>query len=246
MTAPRFLDAGETALVVEFGSAIDASVSARVLALDAALMAAPPGGVIETVPTYRSLMIHYDPLRIGREALVAAVRRSLARRGARAAAAPRRLWRIPACYDPAFAPDAGHVARATGLAPEAVAACHAGARYRVVMYGFAPGWAYLSGLPSALALPRRPAPRDLIPGGSLIVAGGQAIIACDPMPSGWHIIGRTPERLFAPRRIPAFLVEVGDAIAFETIDRETFAEMERAVRAGEVVARAEDLPCIPA
>jgi inhibitor of KinA len=237
VTLPRFLDAGETALVVEFGDRIDDALAQAVLALDAALMAAPPQGVLETVPTYRSLMVHYDPLVMGRAALVRAVSQVLGQ-GAQAAQAPR-LWRLPACYDPDLAPDLTHVAQATGLTPDNVVRTHAAARLRVVMYGFAPGWAYLSGLPPALTLPRRSTPRDLIPAGSLIIAGGQAIVAAGAMPSGWHIIGQTAERLFAPARDPAFLVAPGDLITFDPVDRATHDALCLRAEAGEVLARVE-------
>lgn len=238
--APRFLDAGETALVVEFGDRIDDALAARVLALDAALTAGPPPGMLETVPTYRSLMVHYDPLSITRAELVRAVTGALAQ-GAQVSHAPR-LWRLPACYDEGLAPDLAHVAAATCLTPQTVIATHAGARMRVVMYGFAPGWAYLSGLPAALTLPRRASPRDLIPAGSLIIAGGQAIVAAGAMPSGWHIIGQTAERLFSPTRDPAFLVAPGDLIAFDPVDRATHDALCLRAAAGEVLARAEPPP----
>ncbi len=241
MTAPRLLDAGECALVVEFGDRIEDAVADRVLALDAALGANPPPGLRERVPTYRSLMLHYDPLTLDRASLARAVAEAL---GAppNPAAAPRRHWRIPACYDPGLAEDLNHVAAATGLTGADVVRAHASARYRVVMYGFAPGWAYLSGLPSTLALPRRASPRDRIPEGSLIIAGGQAIVASGAMPSGWHIIGRTPERLFAQYRDPAFLVEVGDTLSFDPVDRATFDSLAARVDAGEVVAHPAGAP----
>lgn len=235
MTAPRFLDCGETALTVEFGTAIDEALMARVLALDAALTARPCPGVVEAVPTYRSLTVHYDPLRLDRAALVSYLLGLLSVEGPAADAG--RLWRLPACYDPAFAEDLPHVAQATGLSPGRVIDLHAGATYRVVMYGFAPGWAYLAGLPPALTLPRRSSPRDRIPGGSLIVAGGQAIVAGLAMPSGWHIVGRTPERLFDPVRDPVFLLAPGDRLRFDPVDAATFATLETRMASGEVLAR---------
>lgn len=220
MSAPRFLDAGESALVVEFGARIDPALHGQVLALDRALLAVPPEGLIETVPTYRSLMVHYDPLVLARAELIAAVERALAQpgQGGRGAA----HWRIPACYDAEFAEDLPFVAEACGMSEEAVIAAHCGARFRVAMYGFAPGWAYLDGLPGTLALPRRAAPRARIRAGSLIIAGGQAIIAGPAMPSGWHILGRTPLETYAPGRDPAFLLGVGDTLEFRRVDRAAF------------------------
>ncbi len=232
---PRFLDCGECALTVEFGDRIDDAVTARVLALDAALASDPPVGLDETVPTYRSLMLHYDPLVLSRDRLVAAVRVALDRPAPPQVAG--RHWRLPACYDPALAEDLSHVAAVTGLSPEAVVRQHAGATYRVAMYGFAPGWAYLTGLPAALTLPRREGPRDRIPGGSLLIAGGLAIVAALPMPSGWHILGRTPVRLFEPAREPAFLIAPGDRLSFDPVDAAMLAALEVRAAAGEPVLR---------
>lgn len=236
---PRLLDAGETALVVEFGQTISDDLTDRVMALDRAFTDDPPEGVLECVPTYRSLMIHYDPLVLPRDALADFVRNRLS--GARAATGSPVLWRIPACYDPDFAEDLPFVAEATRLSPDEVMRLHSSAIYRVAMYGFAPGWAYLSGLPAALTLPRRTTPRPRIPGQSLIIAGGQAIIAGDAMPSGWHILGRTPERLFTPGRTPPFLVNAGDRITFRPIARTEFEALAARVTQGEVVSeRAPD------
>jgi inhibitor of KinA len=230
---PVFHDAGECALVVEFGDRIDDALTDQVLALDAALPLV--AGLLETVPTYRSLMVHYDPLILPRAALVAHVEAALA--GASMRETKGQLWELPACYDPELAIDLGYVASFTGLDPATVAATHAGATFRVVMYGFAPGWAYLSGLPTALTLPRRATPRDVIPEGSLIIAGGLAIVAALPMPSGWHVIGQTAERLFAPRREPAFIFAPGDKLRFDPVDLATHRGLQERAKAGEPLAR---------
>jgi KipI family sensor histidine kinase inhibitor len=231
MTEPRFLDAGECALVVEFGSVIEPALTGRVHALDAALSAAPPEGLIELVPTYRSLMIHYDPLVLSRDGLIAAVREGLGRPVPGAGGS--RHWRLPSCHELALAEDLPHIARETGLSQDDVTARFLGATYRVAMYGFAPGWAYLSGLPAELTLPRRSTPRPEIPGGSLIVAGGQAIVAGGAMPSGWHILGRSPVRMFDPARTPALVVAPGDRITFVPVGLSGFRELEARAARGE-------------
>jgi inhibitor of KinA len=236
---PRFLDAGETALVVEFGQIIDPDINARVLALDATITTAPPPGVIETVPTYRSLMVHYDPLAISRTDLITFVTAALD--APRPSSSARRLVTLPACYDPEFAEDMDHVSTVTGLAADEVVRLHSTAHLTVTMYGFAPGWAYLGGLPKALALPRRGSPRALIPTGSLIIAGGQAIVATMAMPSGWHIIGRTAERLFRPESEIAFPVAVGDMLTFDPVDRATHDALVLRAAAGEVLAKSRPL-----
>ncbi|MGO9674739.1 MAG: 5-oxoprolinase subunit B family protein [Methylocella sp.] len=225
--APRYLPAGESALVVEFGETINEAIHDRVLALDEAVTAANIAGVTETVPTYRSLMIHFDPRRISTPALVDAVK------GLKPPDAPRkspRHRRVPVCYDPPFAEDIDEVASILGLPQEEIVALHSGALYRVYMYGFAPGFTFLGGLPDALAIPRRRAPRPPVPPGSLLIAGGQALIASISMPTGWYQIGRTPARVFDWRREPMALADIGDTISFERIDAADFAAMSAAAQ----------------
>lgn len=233
--AVRFRDAAEAALVVEFGARVDPDLNARVLALDAALAQDRIDGLLETVPTYRSLMLHYDPLVLDRDVLAARVTMLLDR----PPSCPReaRAWTLPCCYDPALAEDLAALADWAGLAPSAVAERHAQAAYRVYMYGFAPGFAYLGGLPESLAIPRRRTPRPPHPANALLVGGGLAAVASVPMPTGWYVVGRTPERLFSEARPQSFLVEPGDVLHFEPIDAATFAALEARAAEGEVIAR---------
>lgn len=235
---PRFLDQGETALTVEFGDCVDEGLNAQVLALDAALRADPPAGLRETTPTYRSLMLYYEPLEIARAALVEAVTRRLAEPGpAPTPAVSGRRWTIPCCYDPALAEDIAEAAAALSLDPPTLADLHVGADYRAFMYGFSPGWCYLGGLPAGLALPRRAAPRGPTPPGAVLIGGGLSLVAARPMPTGWYVIGRTPERLFAPTRPDAFLIAPGDRLRFESVDCATFATLDARAANDEIVAR---------
>lgn len=236
---PTFLDAGECALVVQYGTTVDPGLSDAVLALDAALAASPPAGVEECVPTYRSLMIHYDPLIISRDQLIAHV---MAQRLETAAPRQRRLWTLPACYDDEFGEDLGFVAERQRLTKDEIIRLHSTARYRIYMFGFAPGLAYLGGGPPELTLPRRTTPRDRVPECSLIIAGGLAIVMTVAMPSGWHVIGRTPVRLFAPEREPVFLGAPGDEMTFDRVDRLTYDTLRARAVAGEVIARVADVP----
>lgn len=235
--APRLLDVGEAALVVEFGQAVDPAVHDRVLALDAALGAASVAGLGECVPTYRSLTIHYDPLILDRAQLCRTVTDLLA------SAVPRpragRLWTVPCCYDPALAEDIEAVAAWAGLPAAQVAARHAAADYRVYMYGFAPGFAYLGGLTADLGIARRESPRPPHPANAILIGGGLAAVATVPMPTGWYVIGRTPERLYSGARRRTFLVEAGDTLRFEPIDAATFAGLEGRAAGGEIIARME-------
>ena len=236
MSGPRFLQAGETALVVEFGRTADRAFHDQVLALDAALARSPIEGITETVPTYRSLMIHFDPRIAGAEGLIAALS------GIEASAAPRqtaRRWRVPARYDEPHGEDLAELAGLTGLPADRIATLHAGATYRVVMYGFAPGFVFLDGLPEDLRVSRRQTPRPPAQPGALTIANGQALIASVAMPTGWYVVGRTPARTFDPRRDPAFPIAVGDEVVFERVIPDRFDALLRAAEDGEPVLAAD-------
>jgi len=232
---PRFLDAGEAALVVEFGETVDPAVNDRVLALDAALRADPPAGTREFVPTYRSLMIHYDPLGIDRDTLIATVRRMMT--GLAEWRGEGTTWTLPCCYDPALAEDLDEAADILRLTRDEAIALHTKATYRVYMCGFTPGQTYLGGVPEPLKISRRATPRPPHPAGSVLIGGGLCTIAPFVMPTGWYVIGRTPERLYAAERQDAFLIQAGDLLRFEPIDLSTFHNLVQRAASGEVVAR---------
>jgi inhibitor of KinA len=232
--APKLFDVGECALVVEFGQVIDPTTNDRVIALDHALSRAAIPGVLEVVPTYRSLMIHYDPLAVPRDDLAARVKVLLSERPE-----PRkpRRWTFPVCYDETFGIDLAAAAWALGLPASRIVELHSSVTYRIYMHGFAPGLPALGGLPEALRLPRFMTPRQSVPPGSVIIVLNQASIASVDMPCAWHVIGRTPERLFVLGREPTVLTETGDEIEFQPVDMHTFGLLEQRAGAGETVAR---------
>ena len=223
----RFLSAGDRALVVEFGDHADRVLSEGILGLDAVIRANPPGGLVETVPTFRSLMVYYDPLVTGRAELEVAITALLDRGGCGHPGA--RMWRIPACYEGEHAPDLPEVARLTRLTPCEVVALHTGSRFHVYMLGFLPGFPYMGDLPEPLALPRRADPRVRVPAGSISIATSLTAIYPYESPGGWHLIGATPIRLFDPDRARPALLAPGDAVVFDPIDAASFASIRRAV-----------------
>jgi len=231
---PRFLDAGEAALVVEFGDTVDPAVNDRVLALDAALRADPPTGAREFVPTYRSLMIHYDPLRIDRAGLIAIVRRMMA--GLAEWRGEGSSWTLPCCYDPALAEDIDEAAGILGLTRDDIVALHTRATYRVFMCGFTPGQIYLGGVPEPLKISRRATPRPPHAAGAVSIGGGLGTVVPFVMPTGWYVIGQTPERLYAAERKDAFLIQAGDILRFDPIDLATFRNLEQRAASGDIVA----------
>ncbi len=231
---PRILPSGDAAITVEFSRTIDADANRRVLALDRHLAREPIMGITETVPTYRSLLVHYDPLLIPFDALG----EQLAVLGQLPvpAAVPTRRWRVPVAYGGENGIDLEDVARTLGITPDEVVARHVAGDYRVAMIGFTPGWSYLSGLPADMQMSRRQNPRLLTPAGTVSIGGIQTGIQCLAGPSGWHLLGRTAVRTYQLHRDPIFLLEPGDAITFSAVDEKTFAEQDRAAEAGEFVA----------
>jgi 5-oxoprolinase (ATP-hydrolysing) subunit B len=234
LSPPRLLPSGDSAITVEFSRNIDDTANQRVLALDRALSDAPLSGVTETVPTYRSLLVHYDPSEISfgalGEKLLALAKRPLP-------PPPKsRRWRIPVAYGGEHGIDLEDVAKTLNTTPDEVVARHVAGDYRVAMIGFSPGWSYLSGLEKFLHLSRRQSPRLLTPAGTISIGGVQTGIQCIAAPSGWHLLGRTPVRTYQLHREPIFLTEPGDRITFFPIDARTFAEQDRAAEAGEIVA----------
>jgi inhibitor of KinA len=223
---PKFLAAGDTALTVEFGDAATRAMSALVLALDRRLAAAALPGVVETVPTMRSLSVHYDPLITSSAALQAAIAPLLD--GAAEAEATGRRFTVPVCYGAAHAPDLAEVAARTSLSPDEVVRLFASVPYRVYSLGFVPGQAYLGDLPGPLHLPRRTSPRTVVAHGSVAIATTLATVYPLESPGGWHLIGRTPARFFdAVRDVPVLLAPA-DELRFQAITEGEWADLSAA------------------
>lgn len=235
--SPSFLPCGDRALVVQFGDRIDADLNDRVIALAAALEAADIAGVVEAVPSYRSLLVSYDPEIVRGRALEARLAELV--RHVEASAGPGRAWTIPVVYGGEVGQDLNEMAAMKNLSPEELIALHAGARYRVYMIGFAPGFAYLGGLPPILHTPRLEKPRQNIPAGAIGIGGQQASVNSVAGPSGWRFIGWTPVKVFDPARAVPFLLQAGDRVRFSPIDAETGARLAQRAAAGDAVIEPE-------
>lgn len=232
--SPRLLLSGDSALVIEFGDSIDPALNERVLTLDGLVSEARIAGVTETVPTYRSLLVHYDPTVIGHAEIgakllaLASVEGVTPRKG--------RRWRVPVVYGGEFGIDLETVAERHNMTPRELIDRHSGGDYRVYMLGFLPGYTYLGGLDPAIATPRRQDPRLETPAGSVAIGGVQAGIQCLAAPSGWNLLGRTPVRTYHPHRQPIFLIEPGDHVTFSPVPATEWEALDRAAERGETVA----------
>lgn len=230
----KFLACGDAALTIEFGTTIDPALSARVLALDAALNNEKVAGLIETVPTYRSVMVQVDPLVFDYDGFERRVRSLVAT--LHAEPRPGRRWKVPVVYGGTFGIDLEATAERHGLTPAQLIDKHIAPVYRVYMIGFMPGFTYLGGLDQSIATPRRTDPRPMTPAGCISIGGIQALVAGQAMPSGWHILGLTPVRTFMAGREPAFLTAPNDEVVFEPVDATRWDALDRAAAAGEPVA----------
>jgi KipI family sensor histidine kinase inhibitor len=234
LSPPRLLPSGDSAITVEFSRSIDEIANQRVLALDRTLARETITGVTETVPTYRSLLVHYDPVQIDFDTLSGKLV-TLALLPVPPVTKMRR-WRIPVAYGGEHGIDLEDVARTLKSTPENIVARHVAGDYRVAMIGFTPGWSYLSGLDASLQMPRLQNPRLVTPAGTISIGGVQTGVQCLAGPSGWHLLGRTAVRTYQLHRDPIFLLEPGDAVTFSAVDARTFTEQDRAAAAGEIVA----------
>ncbi len=231
----RYLSCGDTAFTVEFGNEISPEINGRVMALHAAIARARDAGeiagVVETVPTMRSLMVTYDPLATSRADLQPKVD-ALVARGLPTGMESRRVT-IPCCYDDReFAPDLEEVAERTGKTAEQVIAAHLASPFKVYVLGFMPGLAYVAGLDPSLFLPRRSQPRVRVPRSSVAIAMDMTTIYPFESPGGWHLIGRTPLWMFDQRREQPVFLSPGDSLSFERVDRKTYDRISREVEAG--------------
>lgn len=239
---PTLLPCGDSALVLQIGETVDAEANARIIAMAAELEAAVDAGALEgvqdIVPTYRSLLVRYDPERIrGAE-----LERKLREIGQHPIgdSAVGRLWVVPCLYGGDIGQDFDELVRTKGLSPEDLIALHSSAEFRVYMIGFAPGFAYLGGLPDILHTPRLPKPRQNIPCGAVGIGGRQGNINSVAGPSGWRFIGWTPVRSFDSARAEPFLFRAGDRIRFRPISADEAQELDGRSAAGEMIISPEE------
>lgn len=236
--APRLLPAGDGAVSVELSDEISRPANARVLTLERLLLDAQLPGLVDTVPSFRSLLVQYDPGVLPWAALRAQIL-ELADRLADAPPPPGRRVELPCAYGGVHGPDLEEVARRLALTPEEVVALHAEAEHYVYFVGFTPGLPYMAGQPERLTIPRLDRPRTKTPPGSVAIGGAQTSIYSVESPGGFWLLGRTPLRLYDPTAAEPILLRAGDRVRFRPIDAVEYDTIAGAVAAGTYRPRIE-------
>jgi len=221
--AMKIVPLGDSAVLIEVGN--DA---AKVRAVGNALGHQKRAGVFDIVPSFSTVAVYYDPVEWAKgeparpfEALSAWIL-DTAKNAVNARAVPGNERIIPVCYGGENGPDLIELAAAKGMTTDEVVQLHSGATYEVRAIGFSPGFPYLAGLPEALHMPRKSSPRTVVPVGSVGIGGTQTGIYTLATPGGWHLLGRTPLRLFCPEEDDPAWLKVGDKVRFEPITLEQF------------------------
>ena len=228
---PRLLLCGDRAISVELADEMGREITARVLALDYLIRETRLAGVTETVPSFRALLVYYDPLVTSFDEIAGGLT-SLATRARSDVLPPARTVELPCCYEPELGFDLAGAAAKLGLAPDEVVRIHASAIYYVDFIGFTPGLPYLSGVPQPIHIPRLETPRVKTPPGSVSLGGMQCCIYSVESPGGFWVIGRTPAPLYDPRAVDPILLRAGDQVRFRVIDRAEFDAITAAAAAG--------------
>lgn len=232
----KYLPAGDKGLVVEFGNAISPEINNKVRSFALALENAAISGLVEYIPTYRSLLILYDPLVWKPDLLVARLRELETSLASMKLPNPN-IYYLPVSYGGEFGPDFPFVCQYTGLTREDVVKIHTGGKYLIYMLGFTPGFPYLGGMDERISVPRLDTPRIKIPAGSVGIAGNQTGIYPVESPGGWRIIGRTPVKLFEPLSKKPVLLNAGDYVCFFEVTLEEYRQIAEEIEKGEYTVK---------
>ncbi len=214
---------GDRGLLLEFGDEINREINEKVRRMALAIQAEAMEGMIETVPTYRSLLIIYNPMILSIEGLKERLNRI--EEGLQQTPLPEpKLTRIPVVYGGINGPDLEEVAKYLQISPEEVIRLHCSKPYLIYMIGFMPGYPYMGELPQGLVVPRLKTPRLIVPKGSVAIAQRQTGIYSMESPGGWQLLGRTPVEMFDPEKNPPALLQMGDFVQFYPISEKEFRE----------------------
>lgn len=231
MSEVRYLVAGDSAVCVEFGNEISPEINKKIRAFKIAVEKSDIPGIVETVPTYRSLLVHYHPEVIGFKALTEEFDKLMGSLSS-IPIPPPTVIEIPVLYGGEMGPDIENVAEHNHKTVEEVIKIHTSEEYLIYMIGFIAGFPYLGGMSKEIATPRLKSPRVKIEGGSVGIAGEQTGIYPVASPGGWQLIGRTPLKLYDAEREKPVLLEAGQYIKFAAVTEEEYKKIEKEVEDG--------------
>lgn len=217
---PNLRAVADTGVLVEFGDAINNEVHSQVLSFDAAVQKASLTGVIESVPSYTCVLISYSPLETDYDLLCAQLEQHLST--TQNDVLNPTHWQVPTCYAPTMAPDLEELADQLNLSAQDIIEQHSAGQYKIYMYGFAPGYAYMGGVPVSMQYPRKTAPVMNVPPQTVMVAGPQCLITTLPMPTGWWRIGMTTFKPLQMNDSNPFVFNVGDSVEFVPMSETDF------------------------
>ena len=228
---PRIIPASDSALLIEFGDAIDYAINASVYSLLRDIEASDiNNAVVEFIPSYRSLLVEYDPAKFVHNEILDRVVRLVEDRTDSPASITddeAEAHQIPVAYGGEYGPDLETVAEHAGLTPAEVVEIHSDTDYHVFMLGFAPGFPYLGGMDPRIACPRMATPRTLVPAGSVGIAEAQTGVYPNASPGGWQLIGRTPMALFDVEAEPPAAMLPGTKVNFVPITHDEYESQLR-------------------
>ncbi len=224
---PRILPTGDRALSVEFGDKIDEEINSRLMGLIKRMAAHKIEGIEEFVPSFRAVLIHYNPAIIPYNKMVTLINGYLDKDD-HETVKEKRIVEVPVCYEGEYAPDINFVAEHANMTVEEVIKIHSSKSYLVYMLGFQPGFPYLGGLDERLVTPRLENPRLKIDAGSVGIGGAQTGLYPMESPGGWQIIGRTPVKCFNPAREVSIPYRAGDYIRFVPVSYKEYEELKKA------------------
>ena len=229
----RFLFSGDSALVIEFGNEISVDINKKIRKMMDDIKKENIDGIVELVPTYCSLLINYDVLKIDYNTLVEKLKTFLNNNLETAEGEEVTLVEIPTLYNDEVGPDLSYVAEHNKLSQEEVIKIHTGTDYLVYMLGFMPGFTYLGGMSEKIATPRLESPRLQIYPGSVGIAGKQTGMYPSMSPGGWRIIGRTPLKLYNPDSDTPVYISSGDYVRYVSISEEEYNDILKKVENNE-------------
>lgn len=227
----KYLLAGDRAVVMEFGNEISKEINAKIRNVVKSVDEAKIDGIEELLPTYRSLMIVYDPLKIEYSQLITTLD-LIASKKMEKQEDKIKIVEFPTLYGGEYGPDINFVAEHNNITVDEVIKIHTGTDYLVYMMGFTPGFTYLGGMSDRIATPRLASPRTKIPAGSVGIAGAQTGMYPSETPGGWQLIGRTPLKLYDPAKEPPVMLSAGDYVRYVSVDEQEYMDIQKQVIEG--------------